>query len=75
MKNIMSIFLFVFCISCDNDDFDVILFDAGTDSGSDYTSLDEDINPKEVVKLLKEAPLGNGTTVSPSVGKLIITKQ
>lgn len=53
----------------------VVLFDAGTDSGTDFTSPDNDTNPKEPVFLIAEPPLGNGLTVSPSVGRIIITKQ
>ncbi len=56
-------------------ELDVVVFDAGTDSGLDFTSSDEDTTPKELITLLSTAPLGNGLTVNPSVGKIIITKQ
>jgi len=56
-------------------ELDVVLFDAGTDSGTDFTSPNNDTNPKEPIFLISEPPLGNGLTVSPSVGKIIITKQ
>ncbi len=56
-------------------ELDVFLFDAGTDSGTDFTSPNNDTNPKEPVFLIAEPPLGNGLTVNPAVGKIIITKQ
>ena len=59
----------------DQIEVDVVLFDAGTDSGTDFTSPDNDTNPKEPIFLISEPPLGNGLTVNPSVGKIIITKQ
>ena len=59
----------------DQIELEVFLFDAGTDSGTDFTSPDNDTNPKEPIFLIAEPPLGNGLTVSPSVGKIIITKQ
>ncbi|MDC9724266.1 MAG: spondin domain-containing protein [Urechidicola sp.] len=59
----------------DQIELEVALFDAGTDSGIDFTSPDNDTSPKEPVFLIAEPPLGNGLTVSPSVGRIIITKQ
>ena len=56
-------------------EFDVFLFDAGTDSGTDFTSPNDDTNPKEPIFLISEPPLGNGLTVNPAVGRIIITKQ
>lgn len=59
----------------DQIEMDVVLFDAGTDSGTDFTSLDNDTNLKEPIFLISNPPLGNGLTVQPSVGRIIITKQ
>lgn len=59
----------------DQIELEVALFDSGTDSGIDFTSPDNDTNPKEPVFLIAEPPLGNGLTVNPSVGRIIITKQ
>ena len=56
-------------------ELDVFLFDAGTDSGTDFTSADNDTSPREPIFLISSPPLGNGLMVSPSVGKIIITKQ
>ena len=56
-------------------ELDVFLFDAGTDSGTDFTSPNNDTNPRQPIFIISSPPLGNGLMVSPSVGKIIITKQ
>ncbi|PCI10528.1 MAG: elongation factor Ts [Flavobacteriaceae bacterium] len=56
-------------------ELDVVLFDAGTDSGTDFTSPNDFTNFKEPIFLISEPPLGNGLTVNLAVGKISITKQ
>jgi len=46
---------------------DGILYDAGTDSGLDFISENDDTNPAEPITLITTAPLGNGTSVDPPV--------
>ncbi|AOW21462.1 spondin domain-containing protein [Urechidicola croceus] len=55
-------------------ELDVILYDSGTDSGTEFTSLDIDTNPREPITLITTEPLGNGVGVTPSLGKIILTK-
>jgi hypothetical protein len=43
-------------------------WDAGTDSGTTYTSEDADTEPQEPILLLTAPPLGNGTEVNPPLG-------
>ena len=40
------------------------IYDAGTDSGTDYTSSNEITNPQESISKLSYAPLSNGTVLS-----------
>ncbi len=46
---------------------DGISYDAGTDSGTTFTSGDAVTSPAEPIAIIKDAPLGNGTTVTPPV--------
>ncbi len=46
----------------------VTVWDAGTDSGTTFTSEDLDTNPKEPIQILTSAPLGNGTGITPPLG-------
>ena len=41
-----------------------LLYDAGTDSGTDYTSSNEITNPQEPISQLTYAPLSNGAVIS-----------
>ncbi|MFH6604879.1 PKD domain-containing protein [Maribacter algicola] len=44
---------------------DAISYDAGTDSGPNFTSANDDTDPAEPISLITTAPLGNGSTVNP----------
>ena len=41
-----------------------LLYDAGTDSGTDYTSSNKVTNPQESISQLSYAALSNGTVLS-----------
>ena len=49
-------------------------YDAGTDSGTTFTSPDMNTVPQDSIKAIIDAPLGNGTNVNPAVAKITITK-
>lgn len=51
-----------------------IAFDAGTDNGSTFTSDDLDADPQQPIALIKDPPLGNGSTVSPIIATVTFTK-
>ncbi len=51
-----------------------ISYDSGTDSGTDYTSPDEDTSPAEGISLITGAPLGNGTSVDPPAAMISFVK-
>ncbi len=53
---------------------DGISYDAGTDSGPNFTSGNQVTSPAENITLITDAPLGNGTTVDPTVAFFIFTK-
>ncbi len=50
-------------------------YDAGTDSGVSFTSADSDSSPAENIFILKDAPLGNGTSVSPALVEIKFMKK
>jgi len=50
-----------------------ILYDAGTDSGLTYTAPNDDTDPPESIRALKEAPFHDGSEFIP-VGRFDITR-
>jgi len=48
----------------DEKSINALLYDAGTDSGTDYTSSNEITNPQEPISQLTYAPLSNGAVIS-----------
>ena len=54
---------------------DVVAYDAGTENGNTFSYNNAETSPREAIRRITEAPLGNGTTVSPRLGKLVITLQ
>jgi len=54
--------------------FNGISYDSGTDSGSSFSSGNDDTSPAEDIFLITDAPLGNGTTVDPPVAIFTFTK-
>jgi len=53
---------------------DGLIYDAGTDDGTTYSSPNSDSSPKQPVTLFVDAPIGNGTTVSPAIATVTFTK-
>ncbi len=51
-----------------------VAYDAGTDSGSAYTSPDADTSPAENITLITGAPLGDGTSVDPPAAMFSFVK-
>jgi hypothetical protein len=49
------------------------VYDAGTDSGSSYSSTNQATSPAEAISLLTAPPLGNSSGVSPMIGTATIT--
>lgn len=58
----------------ENVTFNGISYDSGTDSGSSFNSGDDDTNPAENILLIADAPLGNGTTIDPTMAIFTFTK-
>lgn len=54
---------------------DAFVYDSGTDNGLTYTSGNEDTNPKELITLLTDYPLGDGMSISPTIATVKFTKQ
>ena len=50
------------------------VYDAGTDSGSSYSSTNQATSPAEAISLLIAPPLGTGSGVSPMIGTATITR-
>jgi hypothetical protein len=50
------------------------VYDAGTDSGDNFTSGNDDTVPKQPIALIKNPPLGNGVTVTPPIGIVTFSK-
>lgn len=42
-------------------------YDAGTDNGTSFTSVNEVSSPKQNISVIKDGPLGNGRSVTPAV--------
>lgn len=53
---------------------DAITYDAGTDSGTTFTSANDDTDPADNISLITTAPLGNGTTVTPPLAMFTFNK-
>lgn len=52
-----------------------IVYDAGTDDGTSFTSNNQDTSPKAPISLLKSLPLGDGNTVKPTFCTITFEKQ
>jgi len=65
----------------ENDDFTEIMviqaevYDAGTDDGLTFTSLNKATTPKGLITKFVDAPLGNGTTLNGSFGTITFKKK
>jgi PKD repeat protein len=59
----------------DNLTVEAAAYDAGTDSGSTFTSANEVTDPAEAISLITQSPLGDGNTVSPSLASFTFVKQ
>lgn len=51
-----------------------VTYDAGTDSGSNFTSADDDTDPADNISKITDAPLGNGSTVDPPMAMFTFVK-
>lgn len=51
-----------------------LVYDAGTDSGSTFTSANEVTTPQEAILLIINPPLGNGTSISPPIAEVTFIK-
>lgn len=51
------------------------VYDAGTDSGSSYSSPNNDTNPKMRIAKITESPLGDGTQVNPKLCTITFVKK
>ena len=49
-------------------------YDAGTDSGTTFTSANSPTNPQENISYIITAPLGNGTALVASIGSIVFEK-
>ena len=56
-----------------HDEIDLNTYDAGTDSGTSFTSSDRDTQPREPIFLIVDAPLSPGGNVTP-VGTFTFTR-
>ena len=54
---------------------DVFVYNSDTDNGVTYASGNIDTNPKELIKLFTEHPLGDGMSISPAIATVKFTKQ
>ena len=65
----------------ENDDFTEIMviqaevYDAGTDDGLTFTSLNKATTPKGLITKFVDAPLGNGTALNGSFGTITFKKK
>lgn len=65
----------------DNNEFieektvDIVVYDAGTDSGVSYTSNDSITFPQQNITKFISEPLGNGTTLNKIIGTVRFVKQ
>jgi len=51
------------------------VYDAGTDSGTTFTSTNADINPRIPIAKITQPPLGDGNEVKPSLCSVTFTKK
>ena len=58
----------------DNLTVDAITYDAGTDDGLTFESPNADTDPAENISEIVDAPLGNGTTITPPVAMFTFFK-
>ena len=54
----------------DNQTFELVGWDSGTDSGESFTSEDADTNPREAISMLDQDNLFNGN----ALGTIVIEK-
>lgn len=54
---------------------DVLVYDAGTDSGLSFTSVNEETLPQNPITNFVSTPLGNGTVISPVFARAHFIKQ
>ena len=65
----------------ENDDFteimviQAVVYDAGTDDGLTFTSLNKATTPKGLITKFVDAPLGNGTALNGSFGTITFKKK
>ncbi len=52
-----------------------LVYDAGSDSGSTFTSADQATSPKDGVSMFVDAPLGDGTVIPEPIMQIIFTKR
>ena len=53
---------------------DVLVYDAGTDGGLTYMSANDPTDPREPISLFVKPPLGNGTSITPSISVVKFSK-
>jgi hypothetical protein len=51
------------------------VYDAGTDSGTTFTAANNISNPRENIKIITQAPLGDGSGVKTSICSVTFTKK
>ena len=56
-------------------ELDVVAYDAGTEEGDEFRFDNPETSPQNLITRITEAPLGNGTTVAPRLGRLVIELQ
>ena len=54
---------------------DVLVYDAGTDDGVTFASANTVTSPQQPISLFVDAPLGNGTVISPVIATAHFIKQ
>lgn len=52
-----------------------LVYDAGTDSGTTFTSEDHNSNPKNPISKFVDSPLGNGNQVVPAIAEVKFTRR
>ncbi len=70
---IKNVNLYENCQWVDQKEVTVVVYDAGTDSGSDFTSDDSATAPAESISLIGGPPLAESGTIAP-MGKMTFTK-
>lgn len=58
----------------DNLTKNLLVYDAGTDSGASFTSADEATTPQDGISMFVDAPLGDGNEISPAIGTVTFEK-